>query len=163
LEISLNIENIDPSYLQSDVIISRAKNNGFFLSKKSKCDKCVFACDATNPILITHAISHRLSRSHLLLRVRRIGDLNDAARAALAPLLGDDDAAVNLDCDVDDVTRPVSVTTVNTTDGNAASRDSEMVGWGDNRRTTGAAEGYRRRDNDDADGRTWRRRRRSGR
>ena len=81
------------------------------------------------------------------------------ARAAL----GDDDAAVNLDCDVNDVTRPVLVTTINTTDGNAASRDSKMVGWGDNRRATGAAEGYCRRDDNDTDGRTWRRRRRSGR
>jgi len=95
---------------------------------------------ATNPILITqHAILHRLSCSHLLLGVRRIGDLNNAARAALAPLLGDDDAAVDRDGDVDDVTRPVSVTTINMTDGNAASRDSEMVGWGDDRRATGAA------------------------
>jgi hypothetical protein len=59
------------------------------------------------------------------------------ARAAL----GDDDAAVNLDCDVNDVTRPVLVTTINTTDGNAASRDSEMVGWGDNRRATGRLRG----------------------
>ena len=48
--------------------------------------------------------------------------------------------AVDLDGDVDDVTRPVSVTTINTTDGNAASRDSEMVGWGDDRRATGAAD-----------------------
>ena len=118
-------------------------------------------CD--NSILITHAISHRLSRSHLLLGVRRIGDLNYTARAALAPLLGDDDAAVDRDGDVDDVTRPVSVTTLNTTDGTAASRDSEMVGWGDNRRATGAAEGYRRRDNNNANGRTWQQRRRSGR
>ena len=85
-------------------------------------------CD--NSILITHAISHRLSRSHLLLGVRRIGDLNDAARAALAPLLGDDDAAVDCDGDIDDVTRPVLVMTINTTDGNAASCDSEMEGWG---------------------------------
>ena len=80
---------------------------------------------ATNPILITHAISHRLSCSHLLLGVRRISDLNDAARAALAPLLGDNDAAVDREGDVDDVTRPVSVMTINTMDGNAASRDSE--------------------------------------
>ncbi len=94
----------------------------------NKCDKCDITCDATNPILITHAISHCLSCSHLLLRVRRIGDLNDAATAALAPLLGDDDAAVDRDGDVDDVTRPVSVTTINTTDWNAASRDSKMVG-----------------------------------
>jgi hypothetical protein len=92
------------------------------------------------PILITHAISHRLSRSHLLLGVRRIGDLNDAARAALALLLGDDDAAVDHDSDVDDFTWPMSVTTINTTDGNVASRDSEMVGWGDDRRATGAAD-----------------------
>jgi hypothetical protein len=42
--------------------------------------------------------------------------------------------------DVDDVTRPVSVRTINTTDGNAASRDSEMVGWGGDRRATGAAD-----------------------
>ena len=104
----------------------------------NKCDKCDIACDATNPILIAHAISHRLSRSHLLLGVRRIGDLNDAARAALAPLLGDDDMAVDCDGNVDDVTRPVSVTAINTTDGNAASRDSKMVGW-----------------HNDADGRTW--------
>jgi hypothetical protein len=83
------------------------------LSEKSKCDKCDIACDATNPILITHAISHRLSRSHLLLGIHRIGDLNDAARTALAPLLGDDGTAVNLDGDVDDVTWPVSVTTIN--------------------------------------------------
>jgi hypothetical protein len=100
----------------------------------------VIAWCATNPILITHAISHHLSCSHLLLGVRRIGDLNDAARAALAPLLGDNDAAVDRDGDVDDVTRPVSVTTINTTDGNAASRDSEMVGWGDDRRATGAVD-----------------------
>ena len=80
---------------------------------------------ATNPILITHAILHRLSCSHLLLGVRRISDLNDAARAALAPLLGDNDAAVDREGDVDDVTRPVSVMTINTMDGNAASRDSE--------------------------------------
>ncbi len=110
------------------------------MSKKSTCDKCDIACDATNLILITHAILHRLSRSHLLLGVRRIGDLNDAARAALAPLLGDDDAAVDLDGDVDNVTRLVSVTTINTTDRNAAPHDSEMVGWGDDRRTTGAAD-----------------------
>ncbi len=90
----------------------------------------VIACDATNPILITHVISHRLSCSHLLLGVRRIDNLNDAARATLAPLLGDDDTAVDCDGNVDDITRPVSVTTINTTDENAASRDSEMVGWG---------------------------------
>ena len=106
----------------------------------NKCDKCDIACDATNQILIAHAISHRLSRSHLLLGVRRIGDLNDAARAALAPLLGDDDTAVDCDGNVDDVTWPVSVTAINTTDGNAASRDSKMVGWGDDRRATGAAD-----------------------
>ena len=29
---------------------------------------------------------------------------------------------------------------INTTDGNAASRDSKMVGWGDDRRATGAAD-----------------------
>ena len=101
--------------------------------------------NATNPILIAHAILHRLSRSHLLLGVRRIGDLNDAARAALAPLLGDDDMAVDCGGNVDNVTQPVSVTAINTTDRNAASRDSKMVGW-----------------HNDADGRTWRRRRRSG-
>jgi hypothetical protein len=95
---------------------------------------------ATNPILITHAILHRLSRSHLLHGVRRIGDLNNAARAALAPILGDNDAVVDRDGDVDDVTQPVSVTTINTMDGNAASLDSEMVGWGGDRRATGAAE-----------------------
>ena len=67
----------------------------------------VIACDATNPILITHVISHRLSCSHLLLGVRRIGNLNDAARAALALLLGDDDAVVDRDGDVNNVTRPV--------------------------------------------------------
>ena len=89
---------------------------------------------------ITHAISYHLSCSHLLLGVCRIGDLNEAARAALAPLLGDDDTAVDRDGDVDDVTRPVSVTAINTTDGNAASRDSKMVGWGDDRRATGAAD-----------------------
>jgi len=77
---------------------------------------------------------HRLSCSHLLLGVRRIGNLNDAARAALAPLLGDDDAAIDRDGDVNDVTWPVSVT-----DENAASRDSEMVGWGDNYHSKGAA------------------------
>jgi len=66
-------------------------------------------------------ISHHLSCSHLLLVVRRIGDLNDAARAALAPLLGDDNVAVDCDGNVDDVTRPVSVMTINTTDGKAAS------------------------------------------
>jgi len=95
---------------------------------------------ATNPILITHAILHRLSCSHLLLGVHRIGDLNDAARAALAPLLGDDNVAVDCDSDVDNVTRPVLVTTINMTDRNAASRDSEMVGWGDDHRATGAAD-----------------------
>jgi len=58
----------------------------------------------------------------------------------LAPLLGDNDAAVDCDGNVDGVIRLVSVTTINMTDGNAASRDSEMVGWGDNRRTTGAAD-----------------------
>jgi hypothetical protein len=94
---------------------------------------------ATNPILITHAILHRLSCSHLLLGVRRIGDLNDAARAALAPLLGDDNVAVDCNGDVDNVTRPVLVTTINMTDRNAASRDSKMVGWGDDRRATGVA------------------------
>ena len=109
-------------------------------NKCDKCDKCAIACDATNPILITHAILHRLSCSHLLLGVRRIRNLNDAARATLAPLLGDDDAAVDRDGDVDDVTRPVSVMTVNTTDGNAASHDSKMVGWGGDRRATGAAD-----------------------
>jgi hypothetical protein len=83
---------------------------------------------------------HRLSCSHLLLGVRRIGDLNKAYRATLAPLLGDDDAAVDRDGDIDDVTRPVSVMTVNTTDGNAASRDSKMVGWGGDRCATGAAD-----------------------
>ena len=104
----------------------------------NKCDKCDIACDATNPILIAHAISHRLSCSHLLLGVRRIGDLNEDARAALSPLLGDDDMAVDCDGNVDDVTRPVSVTAINMTDGNAASRDFKMVGW-----------------HNDADGRTW--------
>jgi hypothetical protein len=93
---------------------------------------------------------HHLSRSHLLLGVRRIGDLNDAARTALAPLLGDKDAAVDLNGAVDDVSRPVSVTTIITTDGNAASRDSEMVGWGDDRRTTGVADAL-----DSGEGRTW--------
>jgi hypothetical protein len=83
---------------------------------------------------------HRLSCSHLLLGVRRIGDLNDAARATLAPLLGDDDAAVDRDGDADDVTRPVSVMIVNTTDRNAASHDSKMVGWGGDRRATGVAD-----------------------
>jgi len=82
---------------------------------------------------------HRLSCSHLLLGVRRIGDLNDAARAALAPLLGDDNVAVDCNGDVDNVTRPVLVTTINMTDRNAASRDSKMVGWGDDRRATGVA------------------------
>ena len=48
--------------------------------------------------------------------------------------------AVDCDGNVDDVTRPVSVTAINTTDGNAASRDSKMVGWGDDRRATGAAD-----------------------
>ena len=95
---------------------------------------------ATNPILITHAISHHLSCSHLLLGVHRIGDLNDTAKAALALLLGDNDAAVDCDGDVDNVTRPVSVMAINTTDGNAASRNSEMVGGGDDRRATGAAD-----------------------
>ena len=109
-------------------------------NKCDKCNTCAIACDATNPILITHAILHRLSCSHLLLGVRRIGDLNDAARATLAPLLGDDDAAVDCDSDADDVTRLVSVMTVNTTDGNAASRDSKMVGWGGDRCATGAAD-----------------------
>ena len=120
------------------LFLERKKNRGSFLSEKSKCDKCDIACDATNPILITHAISHRLSRSHLLLGVRRIGNLNDATRAALAPLLGDDNAAVDCDGNVDDVTRPVSVTTINMTDGNAASLNSEMVGWEGDRRATGA-------------------------
>jgi len=45
------------------------------------------------------------------------------------PLLGDDDVAVDCDGNVDDVTQPVLVTAINTTDGNAASRDSKMVGW----------------------------------
>jgi hypothetical protein len=99
-------------------------------NKCNKCDKCEVTCDATNPILITHAISHRLSCSYHLLGVRRISDLNDAARAALVPLLGDDDAAVDCDGNVDDVTRPVWVTAINTMDGNAASRDAKMVGWG---------------------------------
>jgi hypothetical protein len=85
------------------------RSHAIACDKCNKCDKCDIACDATNPIIFTHAISHRLSRSHLLLGVRRIGDLNDAARAALKPLLGDDDAAVDRDGDVDDVTRPVSV------------------------------------------------------
>jgi len=111
---------------------------------RSHCDRMrlhvINAINAAFPILITHAISHRLSRSHLLLGVRRIGDLNNAAKAALAPLLGDDDAAVDCDGNVEDVTRPVSVTAINTTDGNAASRDSKMVGWGDDRRVTGAAD-----------------------
>jgi hypothetical protein len=65
-------------------------------------------------------IASLIPRPHLFLGVRRISDLNDAARAALAPLLGDDDAAVDCDCDVDDVARPVSFTTINTTDRNAA-------------------------------------------
>ena len=91
-------------------------------------------------LTVLHAISHRLSCSHLLLGVRRIGNLNNAARATLAPLLGDDDAAVDRDGDVDDVTRPVSVMTINTTDGNAASYDSKMVGWGGGCRATGAAD-----------------------
>ncbi len=91
------------------------------------------ACDRMRSF-VTHAISHRLSRSHLP------RDLNEAARAALALLLGDNDAAVDCDGNVDDVTRPVSVTAINTTDGNAASRDSKMVGWGDDRRATGAAD-----------------------
>jgi len=107
------------------------------------CDRLqshAIAWFATNPILITHAISHRLSCSHLLLGVRRIGDLNNAARATLAPLLDDNNAAVDCDGNVNNVTRPVSVTTINMADGNAASRDSEMVGWGDDHRATGAAE-----------------------
>ena len=48
--------------------------------------------------------------------------------------------AVDCDGNVDDVTRPVSVTAINTTDGNAASRDSKMVGWGVDRCATGAAD-----------------------
>ncbi len=52
----------------------------------------------------------------------------------------DDDAAVDRDGNVDIVTRPVSVTTINTTDGNAASLDSEMVGWGGDRHATGVAD-----------------------
>jgi hypothetical protein len=36
----------------------------------------------------------------------------------------------------------MSVTTINTTDGNAVSRDSEMVGWGDACRATGAADAH---------------------
>ena len=48
--------------------------------------------------------------------------------------------AVDCDGNVDDVTRPVSVTAINMTDGNAASRDSKMVGWGDDCRATGAAD-----------------------
>jgi hypothetical protein len=99
-----------------------------------------YRTNATNLILITQTISHRLSHSHLLLGVRRIGDLNNAARAALAPLLGDDDAAVDRDGNVDDVTRPVYVTTINTMDWNAASLDSEMVGWGGDRHVMGAAD-----------------------
>ena len=65
-------------------------------------------------------IASPIPRPNLFLGVCRIGNLNDAARAALAPLLGDDDEAVDHGCDVDDVARPVSVTTINTTDGNAA-------------------------------------------
>jgi hypothetical protein len=77
-----------------------------------KCDKSdtYHTCD----------IASLIPRPHLFLRVRRIGDLNDATRAALLPLLVDDDAAVDRDCDVGDVARPVSVTTINTTDRNAA-------------------------------------------
>ena len=109
-------------------------------NKCDTCDKCDIACNATNLILITHAILHRLSRSHLLLGVRRIDDLNNTARAAPTPLLGDDDAAVDYDGNVEDVTWPVLVIAINTMDGNAASRDSKMVGWWDDRRAIGVVD-----------------------
>ena len=73
-------------------------------------------------------IASLIPRPHLLLGVRRIGDLNDAARAALTPLLGDDDAAVDCDSDVNDVAWPVLVTTINTTDGNAADPRGDVDG-----------------------------------
>ena len=56
-----------------------------------ECDKS----DTYHTCDITSLISH----PHLLLGVRRIGNLNDAARATLAPLLGDNDAAVDSDGD----------------------------------------------------------------
>ena len=63
-----------------------------------ECDKSdtYHTCDITS--LIPHP--------HLLLGVRRIGNLNDAARATLAPLLGDNDAAVDSDGDVNNIARP---------------------------------------------------------
>jgi hypothetical protein len=74
------------------------------ISDESKKSDTYHTCDITSLI----------PRPHLLLGVRRIGDLNGATRAALAPLLGNDDAAVdsdgdgNGDGDVNDVARPVS-------------------------------------------------------
>jgi hypothetical protein len=84
-----------------------------------KCEKSdtYYTCD----------IALLIPRPHLFLGVRRIGDLNDAARAALAPLLGDDDVAVDRDCDVDDIARPMLVTTINTMDGNAAEPRGDVV------------------------------------
>ena len=85
-----------------------------------ECDKSdtYHTCDITSLI----------PRPHLLLGVRRIGNLNDAAKAALAPLLGDDDTAVDRHGNVDEVARPVSVTTIITTDGNAAEPRGDVDG-----------------------------------
>jgi hypothetical protein len=118
------------------------------LNACNKCDIAFIACDlmlshishATNAINAisdecdksdtyhTCDIASLIPRPDLLLEVRRIGDLNDAAKAALAPLLGNDDAAVERDGDVDDVAWPVSVTTINTTDGNAAEPRGDVDG-----------------------------------
>ena len=75
--------------------------------------------DANGTTTTTTTTTIAIPRPHLLLGVRKIGDLNGAARAALAPLLGADDAVIDRDDDVDDA-RPVSVTIINATDGNAA-------------------------------------------
>ena len=83
-------------------------------------------CDKSNTYH-TCDIASLIPRPHLFLGVRRISDLNDAAKAALAPLLGNDDVAVDHDCDVNNVAWPVLVTTINTTDGNAAEPRGDIV------------------------------------
>ncbi len=84
-----------------------------------ECDKSdtYHTCDITSLI----------PRPHLFLGVRRIGNLNDAARAVLAPLLGNNDTAVDRDWDVENVARPVSVTTISTTDRNAAKPRGNVI------------------------------------
>jgi hypothetical protein len=74
-----------------------------------------YRTNVTNPILITHAISHRLYPVPT-----SSSGYDDAARATLAPLLGNDNAAVDCDCNIDNVAWPVSFTTINTTGGIAA-------------------------------------------